>query len=1440
VLIAHAEGDEAYAEQLAVPIRAAGYEVVHRGTVLVGESVLAEASKVLAVGAPVVVCGTVRAVGTGWAYQVVSAARGYDGTPVLGVQVERTAFMKMLTFNGEVAEYWRDPERAVAQLLDALAKHYPLGPAAPATAAPDAAIERKFRDIMLQACDIIDLANLPSDRHLATRQLMLRSLFVPLQVRLEREAGQDVEVEELAALERRRHPGAGDRKDPSTASAPLPDLGPGLHPVRSLAPVGQRLAKSRRLVVLGDPGAGKSTLLRWIATAYLLRLRHDPERAALPGVETLPDEEWLPILIRCRELGRDQVSGVLDDMVQQILRRAELDQSEVDAMRAVISRRLDEGTALLLIDGLDEITDPAARAGFCRHLEQIHLARPKTPIIATSRIVGYREMGYRIGRGFEHLTVAELSRDDKDEFVRHWCALTEPADRQEKVAVELVGDIHSTDRIERLTNNPMLLTTMALVKRTVGKLPDRRADLYEQAVKVLLNWRSEVDEPLDYHEAVPQLAYLAYAMSDRGVQQLTDDDLIELLNQMRREYPALYPIQRLPPTEFIRLLERRTGLLEESGYVRRDGRLAPVFEFRHLTFQEYLSAVALVRGYFPGRDRTRALTDNVAVLAQRLTSHETDTDTSATDSWREPIRLTATICNDDEVDTLLLAILPAVAEADNAGARVALAAECLEDEPHVAETTAERIIDELVGRLPAVIDSQVLRLARSRWAPLICRGLIRELRKRGGRAVPTVGRLCGRALGEGAPVREEFASWILDRVASLGTGGDAALQAALTIAAAANERPGAFWSTAVDSATRDLLRLLTTEPVTANAAAWALRELHELPSDHAWHPTDAQIDELMAAINAPGADLLLVANLSSTADLQRRDDPLGPLLAATHDNDAGVRELALRALGIIECDQAIAALIECLDDAESTVCVAAAEALGWQGDSRAVPALVVKVLADDAGFSSAASTALGLIGDERAVEPLLKALDRTDAAAGPAAMALARLGRPEVADRLVAKLAEPDDGEQWQTIQALGELGDSRAAGPLLAALDSPAIDNHWWLLNAVGRIGDRRALPALRVALADSAANVRGRAAWGLGQLADAQVLPDLMGMVHDPDESVRSEACTALGEIGHCDAVPALLVALQDAAATVRISALGALGNLADATSYAPVADQLADPDARVRCAAATAIAKCWNQNSIQLLIDALNDPHPAVRAAVARALGDTDEATAVSPLLDALRDNVATVREAAVDALADLVERGSLTSLRRCLTDRDGYVRGSAAWALGVLRDIRSLPALIQRLDTTNLTERRWVARGLAYLEDDRAAGLLAAQLTATNGRMRENVVSGMRWLAPDLVIEPLLTALTDPDTKVRAEAVESLGAAGDRRAVPALLAQLTHPSVSVRTAAIRALSTIGAVEVVEQLAGHLDDPHPWIRMQAASALDDLFQGGVVEADVKRGRP
>ncbi|MFB1488585.1 MULTISPECIES: NACHT domain-containing NTPase [unclassified Thiocapsa] len=146
--------------------------------------------------------------------------------------------------------------------------------------------------------------------------------------------------------------------------------------------VGERLGAVRRLVLLGDPGAGKSTLLRWLATAYLLRLQQAPDWADLPDVASLPDADWLPILIRCRDLPPE--ADTLDDMLQHSLRRSEVPGEQCEPLRRLLRDKLERGDALLLIDGLDEITEPGARVRFASHLETIHRAFDGAPMVVTS------------------------------------------------------------------------------------------------------------------------------------------------------------------------------------------------------------------------------------------------------------------------------------------------------------------------------------------------------------------------------------------------------------------------------------------------------------------------------------------------------------------------------------------------------------------------------------------------------------------------------------------------------------------------------------------------------------------------------------------------------------------------------------------------------------------------------------------------------------------------------------------------------------------------------------------------------------------------------------------------------------------------------------------------------------------------------------------------
>lgn len=979
ILLAHADGEADLAAMVAKPLREAGYDVVYEGTILVGESVVQEASRALGAGSPVVLCGTIRAMGTGWAHQVVNAASKHEGqgVRVFPLRMEKGAYLEPLSFGGTVAEYCQDPDKAIKDLLSALEKHYPVAGSAPAAPSSASDLESRYRRLALETHDIVDLANLPvTDPSLATRELQLRSLYVSL--RLEVEPTNPAPGPDRYLIRRRRAAfDDEDRPEPNQRRS-----------------VGELLARSWRLVILGDPGAGKSTLLRWLATAYLLKLNSDPARQELPDVSGLPDEDLLPVLIRCRDLADPEKATSLERVIRHQLTILNVPEADAAAMTGLLLNRLSNGTALLLIDGLDEITSHTTRARFCRQVvEQVPATYPKAPVIATSRIVGYREMGLRVGRGFEHATVLDLTKADKDEFVRRWCALTELPARREAAEEELIRDIHSTDRIERLTGNPLLLTTMALVKKNVGKLPSNRADLYWEAVKVMLNWRSDVDEQLDPDEAIPQLEYLAYAMCARGVQRLRADEITALLDAMRREYPNVRAARNRTPEEFLSLVERRTAILVEIGEERHYGQMVPAYEFRHLTFQEYLASLALVEGRFPERNRGQVLAENVSPLAVGK-------------KWWEVLRLCVMSCHDDDVDNVLLAMADVGDDedpAESARTRALLALSCLADEPNVGESVALRLIERISGvlREDDFTDdeaSEILsEVGASIWGPPLIRRLVTDwlsMPETGSELVTWASDAIEPLVQENA---EDVQAWMQRKMLGLDSADPAErATAALYIMTAAYKTIGNGITVSSDMGSR-LLGALRRTGREAEAAALAISWLANTYFDtRPWtisatqkseivarikegKQTDPAVEHLLQALDGNYSDdrqfaQIIASRLTGKSEYERVGisyarlfpDFLDPVIELIGNSSLAVRKEALRTLRIME---------------------------GGLEDARIVAPLISSIQDSDIEFVENAVGAPALLGRHEAIEPLLAVKKRENLGIeSPVVRSLAALG----------------------------------------------------------------------------------------------------------------------------------------------------------------------------------------------------------------------------------------------------------------------------------------------------------------------------------------------------------------------------------------------------------------------------------------------------------------
>ena len=980
----------------------------------------------------------------------------------------------------------------------------------------------------LSSWDIVDLCNLPEgDIHIATQQLLLRQLYMPLRIEVDPTRSDEGEDSALKKLEKER-----EYRRLREAGRISSDESEYRDREKKRVPVGERLDAAQRLVVLGDPGGGKTTMLRWMATAYLLRHKGDNDVFnEIPDVQTLPAKPWIPVLIRCRDLGEADLCRSFTDFLSQHLCKTELHPNDVAVMQAVILERIAKGEVLLLVDGLDEIANPRVRMQFCQELERTVARYPDAPIVVTSRIVGYRDMPYRMRSGFEHSQIAELDSEDKDHFARRWVDVTEhsqTASERAKRTKELLEALHSSDRIARLTGNPMLLTTLALVKRKVGKLPNKRSKLYAEAVSVLLNWNPERYEIIDEGEVLPQLQYLAYAMCRRGVQRLANNDILDILDKLREEYPHIRAIRRQSTGAFLQSLAARSSILIQSGSIWKKSKRQDeaVWEFRHLTFQEYLAARALIEGRYPLQDKTVPLSQLVASLAGTITQKPQlpfpwSNDIEVVESWRETLRLLVADCTDDDVDEVLRAILTPLPDENDKNTqrpRAVLAALCLADEPNVGEKTAQDILDAFAsvvgdddgrGSVETTLDRAAIETGNSIWRQSLKKALINEFKNRVPARRGSVGGL-----------------WGIVEMDFFRRSGD---------------EPESFFTCLVE-------RLQSTENIEVISATLAIMEA-------SYEQQVVVVDNLISSLikNLSSSDLPI--RFASTLALdQLTPSPVKISYRRNYYREATYWKAT---------DEEVISIIQILDvtcPPEYDTIRLLTNVLGATGNKMATPILASKLSVSDKETLYTVIEALARLGDKQAVAPLLSKLDDPDEDIRRAAIkALVRLGDKQAVAPLLSTLADSNDSIRRAAIEALGQLGDKQAVAPLLATLNDFNDSIRRVAIEALGQLGDKQAVAPLLAKLDDYSDIIRYAAIEALERLGDKQAVVPLLPMLNNSNDDIRYVAIGALGQLGDKQAVAPLLPTLNDSDDGIRRATIVALGRLGDKQAIVPLLSKL-----------------------------------------------------------------------------------------------------------------------------------------------------------------------------------------------------------------------------------------------------------------------------------------
>lgn len=345
------------------------------------------------------------------------------------------------------------------------------------------------------------------------------------------------------------------------------------------------------LIILGDPGSGKTTFLKYVALRLALR-----EEELLGLGQRLPF--LLPLSAYANALTNENIP--LDRFIAEYYRERGIDLP----IAQMLGKALTQGRAILLLDGIDEVRDLAQRHLVVRRVTDFFAFhhRKGNKFILTSRIVGYREVRPLV-EGIVECTLTDFEEKDIEDFVDKWTKALERAARGDtslaaqeasREREELLGAVHRNPGVKKLAANPLLLTILSLMKRQGVVLPERRVELYQKYIETLLKWWNlarGLDRPptrdLDVMETTRVLAPLALWMHETSpsVGLVKREDL-------RRNLEEIYTNRGIPnpevaATQLLADVHEYASLLLERG--------PGEYGFIHLTFQEYLAAMAIAQ-----------------------------------------------------------------------------------------------------------------------------------------------------------------------------------------------------------------------------------------------------------------------------------------------------------------------------------------------------------------------------------------------------------------------------------------------------------------------------------------------------------------------------------------------------------------------------------------------------------------------------------------------------------------------------------------------------------------------------------------------------------------------------------------------------------------------------------------------------------------------------
>lgn len=359
-------------------------------------------------------------------------------------------------------------------------------------------------------------------------------------------------------------------------------------------------------LVRGAPGQGKSTLSQYVCQAHRAAFVPGPVRTThLPAVSEPRFPLRFDLSSYAAWLRGVDVFDSAADATQRRGKQRTAAESTIECFLAEFMTHASGGAkvtpsgvyelferipVLVVLDGLDEVGSVSARTkvvsainSFCRRRKSYTV--PPRIVVTTRPSAG--ELPEPSGDQFEVITLNPLEDNQRDEYLRKWCAVRGIRGRQGRTLRTTFKQKIAEPYIGELAGNPMQLTILLELLNKQGlATPTQRTHLYDQYMELLLaREANKHPESVRKHrnELLEIMPFLGWYLQSRSEQRgLSGHMPTDELEAAMRHFQHTYGKPEVVVDELFEATTDRLWALtsKETG----------IFEFEVVSLREYFAA----------------------------------------------------------------------------------------------------------------------------------------------------------------------------------------------------------------------------------------------------------------------------------------------------------------------------------------------------------------------------------------------------------------------------------------------------------------------------------------------------------------------------------------------------------------------------------------------------------------------------------------------------------------------------------------------------------------------------------------------------------------------------------------------------------------------------------------------------------------------------------